>query len=91
MSMVPRLRVPRQGQWSPLCGSVGRPTDQVLVRGPSVALGLVGKEKAILLYSKDPKTSEGDGGPWEWGYLQRAVRWSELAWSQVEEKRVEVI
>ena len=28
-----------------------------------MALGLMGKEKAIPLYSKYPKVREGDGGP----------------------------
>ena len=28
-----------------------------------MALGLVGKEKAIPLYSKDPEVREGDEGP----------------------------
>ena len=83
MSVVPRLRVPSQGQWSPLCGRVGRPREQVLVRGPSVALGLVGKEKAILLCSKDPKTSEVMGGHGNGGICREQLggqSWLGLRW-----------
>lgn len=63
MSTVLRLRNPSLEQQGPGCGGVSRPGDQVLVRRPFVALSLMGKEKAIPLYSKDPKVREGDEGP----------------------------